>query len=193
MNGVITYVRITNNCTETIKVYLRYVMHTKPSLRRRRKRFIALKPRETSYPVAKTNLVGGKNWEEISSRPCVLIETVEHEHRFFVVKNTGRSPIAIPIKISVPQELAEKYPKQERTIVIRPGAFSRSIDKKALKFPGQLQELVKARLALVKAVDIGPSKKTGAVGSLDGEDVYICYQCGGPIIFRYNPPRPVHV
>jgi hypothetical protein len=192
MNGTIVYVQITNKCPEKVRIYFRYVMYTKPSLKKKRKKFINLLPNRTTYPIARANLVGARNWDEISSRPCILIEAVQHEPQFYYVKNVGKAPLTIPIKPILPKEVAAGYPKRKKVVVIKPGAVSRAIDKRSFQKPEQLQEFIRSKRASIRPADIGPGRE-GTYGSFQGEDVYICYECGGPIVFRGHPPRPVHI
>lgn len=192
MKNLIEYVTITNNCPEKVRIYFRYVMYIKPSFRDKRKKFLTLSPDQTTYPIAKTNLVGSKNWEIISNRPCILIESIRHEPRFYHIKNLSTSPIKIPINPIIPDEVVTKYPRRTTIVSIKPGTVSRAIDKRSLKQPEQLQEYIRSKMAAMRPADIGPGRE-GTIGSFYGDDTYICYECGGPIVFRGHPPRPVHI
>lgn len=195
MKDSIEYVTITNKCPEKIRIYFHYVMYTKPSFRKKRKKSILLLPDQESYPIAKANLVGGKNWDIISQKPCVIIQTVQHEPKFFHIKNTGKEQIKINIEPTIPEEVTARYPRRTTVVTLKPGTVSRAIELKSVHQPEVLEQLVRSRKAAIRPADIGPGKprKPGIVGSFYGEGVYICYECGGPIVFRGYPPRPVHI
>ena len=68
-------------------------------------------------------------------------------------------------------------------------------DKRSISQPRRIESLVKKKVVgILPVYDIGPSTGRGkSIASYVDEDVYICYKCGGPIVFRVSPPTPVHI
>lgn len=182
------YVRVVNNCKEAVVVRLH---------RRRPKKgppiglaSFRLEPGQETQPVPRQWLVGASGWEELRNRDCVVIQSVEYQPRYVQVLNASEEAIQLVLRIRRPS--AEP---RVRKLTLKPRQRSRVVDLKVIRDRKRLDALVSSKkLAIYPAVSIGPATGRGeALGSYYGEDVYTCYRCGRPIVFRGSPPTPVHV
>jgi hypothetical protein len=182
------YVKVTNNCPEKITVYLRYPRPRKGSLKG--PGWFTLISSQSSHPLPLHFLVGAKGWESLKNRACVHIESVSFEPRFVRIANLSGATIELAV---VPTAKVAK--KRKTTLTIRPGRESRTVDIQSVTQRQRLNNFVKrGQVTVAPVYDIGPSTgRSHAVGSYAAEDVYICYKCGGPIVFRGFPPTPVHI
>ena len=181
------YVKLLNECEETIKVYLRYPRSPKPF---RRTTEIKILPKHESRALPYPLLIGAKDWDLLKKRDCLKITEVPFEPRFLELLNISTQSLSFEI---VPA--TEARTREITKVTIEPEESSRIIDQQSLREPGLLNKLEKEKkIQIMPVLDIGPSTGLkGAVGSFVGESVYICYKCGGPIIFRGSPPKPVHI
>jgi hypothetical protein len=188
--GEIRYVIITNHCDETITVHLRYPRPKKESNKKTKHPPIILRPTQKSVPLPYNSLIGAKGWNLLSTRECIVIANILFEPRFIRVKNLTSTPVDIEIESPVKGAKFEK-----RQILVDPNKSSHIVDSHSITQPKLLDELIKQGTVSIKKIAyIGPAvDKEGVVGSYFGEEVYICYECGRPIVFRGNPPRPIHI
>jgi hypothetical protein len=178
---------ITNSCNNTITVFLR---------RRRTKKLakqpnsIILRPGQSTNPIPLHFLVGARGWEKLKSRECVHMESIAYEARFVQLLNRTKEVLSFNIRLA--PKLAKKA---KTTIELKPGQRSRSVQVSSVSQRRRLDNLVKEKqVEILPIYDIGPSTGRGrAVASYADEDVYTCYKCGGPIVFRGSPPTPVHI
>lgn len=187
----ISYVIITNNCPEKIKIFFRYVREIKA--RKREKVSITLHPGETSPAIPYTRIVGAKDWELIKQRICVQIQEIAHDPRFIYLENRSDETISIPITVSVAKE---GKPRHKTSLDVKPHSVSKPLDKKSLSRKVAFNKLISDNKISVRPfIDVGPSLSLNpeVVGSFYGEEVYICYKCGRPIVFRGYPPTPIHI
>lgn len=181
------YVQITNNCKETIKVYLRY---RRPKKSAKRPKSFILTPRQKTHPVPIHFLVGARGWNELKNRDCVNIESIAYEPHFVQLLNLSREVLSFEIKL-----VSKVAKKVKTTIKLEPGKRSRTVEASSVSQRRRLNNLVKKKqVDILPIYDIGPSTGRGrAVASYADEDVYTCFKCGGPIVFRGSPPTPVHI
>lgn len=178
---------ITNNCNDTITVFLR---RRRPKKLTKQQNSIILRPGQTTNPIPLHFLVGARGWERLKGRECVKIESVAYEARYVQLWNLTKEVIRINIRLA--PKLAKKA---KTTIELKPGQRSRSVQVSSVTQRRRLDNLVKEKqVEILPVYDIGPSTGRGrAVASYADEDVYTCYKCGGPIVFRGSPPTPVHI
>jgi hypothetical protein len=181
------FVRITNTCNRRITIYTRFPRPMKPSSRGRRtiESRINLNPRETTArPIAYAALVGARNWDALRERGCIRLEVVPWTSQFARV-TAVRSAVTFDVKVP------RAAPKR---VHVTPGETSRTVPLANVIQRRKLQDLAKKGLVKLDRSPIGPRfAAVPAVGSLGYDDVYICDECGGPIVFRYYPPIPIHV
>ena len=181
------YVQITNNCRDTIIVYIRY---PRPKKSAKGPKSVILTPQQKTHPLPIHFLVGARGWDKLKNRDCVNIESITDEPRFVQLLNRSTEVLSFDIRLAL--KVAKKA---KTTIELKPGKRSRRVEMKSVSQRRRLDHLVKKKQVDVLPVyDIGPSTGRGrAVASYADEDVYTCYKCGGPIVFRGSPPTPVHI
>ena len=180
---------VRNNCREKITVNMLRPPRPHPKKQPPECSFI-VQPGKSYRPLQRSLLEGATGWDELRSRDCVTIETVTVETRFGQVMNLGPEPLELAMLLP-----PEAKPKAQTVVKLKPGEKSRTVDLRSIAQPERLSEAVENDKARVLArADIGPHTGRGrAVASYGIEDVYICYECGGAIVFREHPPRPVHI
>jgi hypothetical protein len=181
------FVQVINRCRESITVFLRFPRPKKPK-QFESTRFV-LPPGHTSRPIPYPALVDGKNWEELNKRECVELKEVPWTPPFAAIEN--KSNLVLDLKLGLTKK------KQKLTTVIKLEAGKTSVP---IHLGSVLQKRRLKTLEKRKRVIINPHPYIGppvgdppAVASYGYEDVYICYDCGGPIVFRYRPPIPIHI
>jgi hypothetical protein len=179
---------ITNNCNDTITVFFRY---PRPKKQIERPNSVILHPGQKTHPIPVHLLVGSRGWEKLKSRECVKIESVAYEARYVRLLNRTKE-VVLSFNIRLAAKLAKKA---KTTIELKPGQRSRSVQVSSISQRRRLDNLVKEKqVEILPVYDIGPSTGRGrSVASYADEDVYTCYKCGGPIVFRGSPPTPVHI
>jgi hypothetical protein len=185
----IPYATIKNNCNEAITVHIRYPRPMKESLGKHHNE-IALLPNEKTDPLPYHLLIGAKGWKALLETDCVLIEVIEFEPRFATILNVSKETLNIAVTPDVDTEK-----KKPASVRVSPKKAARSLDRKSIDKPSELRRLEAEEKIIITPIRyIGPpTDAKGSVGSLFGESVYSCYKCGGPIIFRGSPPRPIHI
>jgi hypothetical protein len=185
----IPYVTITNNCEEEVTINIRYPKPMKESLGKYLNE-IVLFPNEKTYPLPYHLIIGAKGWKTLKETDCVLVELTEFEPRFTHILNVSKETLNISITPDV--DIEKKKPTSVR---VSPKKAARSLDRKSIDEPSELIKLEKEEKIKITPVRyIGPpTDAKGSAGSFFGESVYVCYKCGGPIIFRGSPPRPIHI
>lgn len=185
----VPYVTITNNCSKTITIYIRFPKPMKVSSGKHLTD-ILLPPNQKTIPLPYHLLFGAKGWKKLQEIECVHIARADFEPRFAQIHNISSESLTISVTPDV--EIAKRH---TTSIRIAPKKPSRSIDSKSIDKPSQVKELEQQQKVKITPIRyIGPpTGYKGAVGSFLGESVYICYKCGGPIIFRGSPARPIHI
>lgn len=183
----IRFVEVTNKCRQRITVYVRFPRPKKPT-KHSETRF-DLDPGHTSRVVPYASLVGAKHWDELNRRGCLSLKTVPYTPSFVSIENKQDSPLHLNLLVT------KKKRRIARAIRLKPGEISKPLHIGSIVEKRQLKSLAKKkRVAIRPLAYIGP--RVGdmpAVGSYGYEDVYVCWECGGPIVFRGNPPVPIHV
>jgi len=185
------YVKVTNHCDETVEVYLRRPRAKKESsLTKRLLSKLTLRPDQESEPLPQHLLVGAKGWKSLRTRDCIEIADVPYELRFVQIVNISEQPVSIDVSPAV-----EARTREKTTVTVDPQKTSRMIDLTSVAQRRKLGRLVREnKVSIEPNYLIGPTTgRKGAVASYVGESVYICYECGGPIIFRGSPPTPIHI
>jgi len=183
----VKFVKVTNKCDRPITVHTRFPRPKKPGSSRDPKPVLSqftLAPGETSpRAIALTALIGARNWDTLNARGCIGLEFAPWTAPFARV--TARAdPIAFDVRL----------PKgKPRRIELAPGQTSRTVPLSAIPQRRRLESLAKRRRIVLERSHIGPTYSAVAAGSLGSDDVYICNECGGPIVFRYHPPVPIHI
>lgn len=182
---------VRNNCQEEITVNM--LRPPGPHPRRQpeeREIPFTVKPGESYRPLQRSLLEGATGWDELRKRDCVIIERVTLEAHYGQVVNLSSAALELAVRLP-----AKAKPKTEAVVKLKPGKKSRTVDLRSIVEPDQLSEAVdKGEATLLARADIfGAAIRRGAVASYGNEDVYICYECGGPIVFRGDPPRPIHI
>jgi hypothetical protein len=151
---------------------------------------VKIEPGERTKPMPRHWLVGARGWEELRNRDCVVLKSVKFEPRYVQLLNDSTKPIAIVLRVPRPEA-----PARLKKISLKPKQRSRVVDLRTVRDQKRLRRLVSAKkLSLYPDFWIGPATGRGkAIGSYYEEDVYTCYDCGGPIVFRGAPPTPVHI
>jgi len=183
------FVEVLNNCKESIRIYLRFPRPKKP--KEHSQTSFSLSPGHSSRPVPYPSLVGARNWDRLSERSCIKFKDVPWTPTFASVQNTGREPLNIVLRLPARKRRAPKT----KIVKVLAGKTSPPLHLPSLLQKRRLKSLARRKAAKVlPLVYIGP--RVGdppAVGSLGYEDVYVCYECGKPIVFRGSPPVPIHV
>ncbi len=185
----IRFIEIVNNCKETIRVYLRFPRPKKP--RELSQTSFSLSPGHSSRPVPYPSLVGARDWDRLHERSCIKFNDVPWTPSFALVQNKSREPLNIVLRLPPKKRRAPKT----RIIRVPAGKTSPPLHLPSLLQKRQLKSLARRKAAkILPLAYIGP--RVGdppAVGSFGYEDVYVCYDCGKPIVFRGSPPVPIHV
>ena len=187
----VRYVKVANHCVETILVYLRHRRPKKESsLARGRRTHYSLCPERETPPLAYHLLVGAKGWESLSSKKCIEIYDVPHEPRFAQIQNISGESITIEL---APAKEAGR--RARATVTVQPDESSKAVDLGSVTERSKLSRLAEdKKISINPILEIGPpTGRKGAVASYVGESVYVCYKCGGPIIFRFSPAVPIHL
>jgi len=184
------YVRIVNNCDETVTVHRRFPRPKKSLPAPRRITPLKLKPQHASSALPYHELVGADGWSTLIKRPCIEVMDVEYEPRFVELLNTSGAPLQVEL-----QPAHREAAQGPVTVLIGPKDEPRIIDAEAFANPDELRRLVEdAKVRIKPVVAIGPPTGLGrSVASFGSESVYVCNECGGPIVFRGSPPHPVHI
>ncbi|MBI2682341.1 MAG: hypothetical protein HYX26_03850 [Acidobacteriales bacterium] len=68
---------------------------------------------------------------------------------------------------------------------------TRAFTESALKRQPEILDLAKRNVIKMSPIVFALPPAPSSYGYDEG--FYVCDECGGPIIFRYSPPRPIHV
>jgi hypothetical protein len=183
----VKFVKVTNKCDRPITVHTRFPRPKKSGSSKDPKPVesqIKLAPGQTSArAIALTALIGARNWDTLNARGCIGLEFVPWTPAFATV--TARAEPST-FDVQVPGA-------KPRRVKLSPGQKSRTVPLLAIPQRHRLESLAKRKRITLDRSYIGPSYTSGAAGSLGSDDVYICNECGGPIVFRYHPPVPIHI
>lgn len=177
-------IRIHNTCESSITVVLR-----NPPLKRgasKRPPSFTLEPNQKCNPFPLHWVDGTAHWEKVKSKSCVKTTLLPHKAKYIRLLNTSDGTIQLPVAIKR---------RKAAMITLRAAKTSRIVEYRAIADKRRVRKLVaEGKLTVSPVYEIGPSTRRGeARGSYYGGDVYTCYDCGGAIVFRGNPPTPVHV
>ena len=178
------FVSVTNKCGRRITIHARFPRPKKPgrSAARPLDSPITLAPGETSRVIALNALIGARNWTAV--RECIDLKDTPWTPTFANV--TAKSD-SVAFDVRVPGK------KRASRVKLAPGQASRTVPVSAIPQRRRLEALARRKSLMLVRSYIGPKYSPGAAGSLGSDDVYICDKCGGPIVFRYYPPRPIHI
>lgn len=184
----IKYVEITNRCEHSVKLFLRF--------ERRKKKTetpppIELAPGDTSRALPQPALSWSKN-DAVLKKDCISIQTVQWESPFCRIENVkSREPVTVTLAPVAGKSRGRRKTKTK----IRQRRESRTLHLRSILEKPKLKKLAKRKvIELRPAAYIGPpARGVAAAGSYGYDDVHICYNCGGPIVFRYHPPIPIHI
>ena len=186
--SLLRYVVVENHCAESITVRLR-VPKPKKGKPSRFPRSVPVPPGHKSPLLPYAMVVGTPSWDSLSLLGCVRLVTARALPRFYRLQNLSAQPIAL--------RLAPPGPPDKRRVTrlkILPGAKSRPVNLASLP-RSRVEGLVERGTIKLDPVPYlaPPTRPAPIAASFFGEDVYICYKCGRPIVFRGYPPRPIHV
>lgn len=149
---------------------------------------IRLKPGQFSEPLPEGALAGSRGWSDLRARQAVQLVPVPAFTGFVAVEVVRAETVRLPVKVHVPKQRVHKHehvvtPDQPRTLHLR-----------SIEDPAALRRLAKQRrIRLAPVSYIAPSRREGWYGSFGDDQVYVCWDCGGPIVFRGSPPTPIHI
>jgi hypothetical protein len=158
---------------------------------------VKLAPRGKSRPLPYDLLIGTRGWEDLISGDRIRLEDVRPWRPAMVtVKNlSSDQPVSFEIKLP-PSKKRDKF-KGKPTAGLRKRYTVRPLETSPRV---HLVSIAKRTWDDETLVDIKPVPYIGppmvdppCVGSLGDDDVYVCYECGQPIVFRFRPPRPIHI
>ena len=183
---LLKYITIENRCSDPITVHLR-VLRPKKGLATPAK--ITVLPGYPSSPIPYALLAGTPDWDSLSRIKCVKLVETRTLPPFHIIQNVTSRPLDIRVSPPAPREK-----KRVTTLHIRPGRKSPPISLRAVS-RSRLDRLVDLGSLKVEPVSyLAPTTRPAPVAATYfGEDVYICYKCGRPIVFRGHPPTPIHV
>ncbi len=175
------YVQIRNGCGRRIKLFPRFPKPTKG--RAHAPGPIELSPDAVSTPVLLGAVVDCDGWAEV--KDCISLENVAGAPTFISIRASKRKPIKLRLKL--------KRTKGARASVkvIRISEKARVISQDALASPSEVKKLEKQSLVTLKQVFPVYLPSSYSYGYEDS--LYLCRDCGRPIVFRGSPPRPIHV
>lgn len=153
---------------------------------------ITLAPDQTSRPMLYDSLVGTKNWNSFVTGKQIAVKDVPWVATFAKIENTFSEPVSFDLEL--PKKPRERR-KEVRRVTLTPSETSPPLHLGSITQRRKLKSLAKRKIVSIEPVPyIGPRiADYPSVGSFGYDDVYICYDCGGPIVFRYSPPVPIHV
>lgn len=180
-----SWIRATNLGSKALTIKLVYPSREKKP---RPPIVLTLRPGERSMPFLDEAAEDNQLWQRLVRDKVVRIERVVFTPAFVSINNPSTEIVRIPIRALDKSKTADK-PSQ---IVVEPKHTTGPVAVGALTAP---PSKVAARFGvnIENNWRIGPPTTPRAVGTYASEDVYICYECGGPIVFRYRPPRPIHI
>jgi hypothetical protein len=184
--ATVKFVRVTNKCDRPITIHTRFPRPKKPGFGNPKplESEITLAPGETSRrAIALTALIGARNWDALKARGCIGLEFVAWTPPFVRV-TAGVDSVAFDVPIPG---------RKPGRVKLDPGQTSRTVPLLAIPQRRKLESLAKRKRITIDRSYIGPKFSPRAVGSLGTDDVYICNHCGGPIVFRFYPPVPIHI
>jgi hypothetical protein len=181
-------IQITNRCPDEITINLRYL---RPKIKKiGHPTSITLKPGQKTPLLPEHILVGARGWDTLRTRTCILIEAKRQEPAFVQLINHSKDSLNLEIKLPT-----KKTKKATRFVKLSPGKRSRIVFVRSISHRKQFESDVKnKKIEVLPVFDIGPATGRGkSVGSYINESVYTCDECGGPIVFRFSPPVPIHI
>ncbi len=149
---------------------------------------IQLKPGQSSDPIPEGALIGSKGWHEFRMHRKVELIAVAAFTGFVAIEVVRNEKMRLPIKVHLPKKKIVKH-----ELVITPSQ-PRTVHLKSIDDGAALRNLAKQRkIRFTQVPYIAPSRRHGWYGSYGDEAVDVCWDCGGPIVFRGSPPTPIHI
>ncbi|HEX3129512.1 MAG TPA: hypothetical protein VH394_19400 [Thermoanaerobaculia bacterium] len=188
------FVTVTNKSRTTITLY-----PDLPGTKKEEQRVeIKLAPNERSRPLPYDLLIETEGWQNLVSEGCILVEDIPPWRSTLVnIKNLTSQPLRFEVRLpraGKPKASGKSGAALRKKYTIRPQKFSPRLHVDSI-LKLDVEELARQRAIELKPVPyIGPPLvKPPCVGSFGNDDVYLCYECGQPIVIRYYPPRPIHI
>lgn len=153
---------------------------------------ITLAPDQTSRPMLYDSLVGTKNWSSLVTGEQIGVKDVPWVATFAKIWNISTEPVTFDVEL--PQKPRDRR-KELKRVTLTASETSPPLHLGSITQRRKLKSMAKKKIVSIEPVPyIGPRiADYPSVGSFGYDDVYICYECGGPIVFRYNPPVPIHI
>jgi hypothetical protein len=184
--GTMRFVQIKNISEEPITLYPRFERPKKEAQPRWDP--VRLKPRQVCDAMPEGAIAGSRGWHDLVARGSVEVTVVSSPARFVAVEPVGPETVRLPLMVRPPNQKLHKH-----VFAFAPGR-RRTVHLTSIKDSAALRRLVKQRkIRLERAPYIAPSRHAGSYGSFGDEQVYVCWKCGGAIVFRGSPPTPIHV
>lgn len=186
MSNAVSFVTVTNLGEKPVVLFPRQSDHLGKPIEG-----LKLRPGEPSRPLPFDLFTHARNWKSLTAKGILEVHEVAFKPCFVRVENNLERPLALELEpVAGTGATAEKKAPQ---IELKPHETSHLLCRTRIR--QDLEELARVgAITLDPASSIGPSVTPSALGSFGSDDVYACYKCGGPIVFRTNGRRhPVHV
>lgn len=193
----VRFVTVTNKSKETIKLHPNWPTTSKGKPITRSPEVI-LPPKKTTRPLPYNFLIGSKDWESLVSEGKISLEELNVNPPFVTVKNQSSKEVIFELRL--PEKPEKKSSKTEKpqdnkkkmNVIVPPEQTSTPLHLDSIIDKAKIES---QRNIIIEPVSyIGPAMANPpCIGSLGYEDVYACWECGEPIVFRYNPAIPIHI
>jgi hypothetical protein len=180
------WVRLRNLTKRTLNFVLRYLKPSKPVKDYQSNFRVVLGPEKVSLPVLWSKLIGSPDYHALVEEGAIAVEPSSPPEKYVLLSATNR-----PISIQVRPKGAKA-----RRILVKPQRKSIPIRLKDIVNKKEVNSLLRKKSIVLRPSDyIGPIvSKVGSNWYYGYEDdVYVCDECGGPIVFRGYPPIPIHI
>ena len=147
---------------------------------------LSIRPGVTAPVVLPRNAVtGSQQWATV--KKFVSLIRVKAFTGFVGLKAKAES-----IRAKVKLHVKGKRTRMKELVISK--ARSTTIHLPSLENRQVLRDLQRKRKITLEPLPyIAPYYRGGSAGSYGDEDVYVCWDCGGPIVFRGSPPTPIHI
>ena len=150
---------------------------------------IVVQPNQSSHPLPYSALLGSEGWASLISKGRISIEDVDWRSTVGTIENLSKEQLSF--------EVFDGNGNGLRQITVDSGKKSGFLPLNKIKRYKRLESLAAQKQIRLKPHPyIGPPPPLApsrCMGSYGNEEVYLCYECGAPIVFRFHPPRPIHV
>ena len=153
---------------------------------------IVLPANKTVDDVLYTAVEKSSKWKKLISAGWITYKDTDHRPTALQVDAKAKGPIEIAVRV---RKRPPKGRRRTRVLRLVPGKRSRYIRFNSIIDKQGFKSLLRKRAISARPVaPMGRSSWAWGGGTYLGDDrVYICYDCGRPIVFRGSPPVPVHV